>query len=68
MASPEEIWHRVERSRHRPLLRGPDPERRLRELLAERAEAYEAIALKVQTGGKGPEAVADEVLELLRAT
>lgn len=68
MASPEEIWHRVGRSRHRPLLRDPDPERRLRELLADRAEAYEAIALKVQTGGKGPEAVADEVLALLRAT
>lgn len=39
-ASPERIWERVSRQTHRPLLQVPDPQRRIRELLAQRRPFY----------------------------
>ncbi|MCP9851066.1 shikimate kinase [Cyanobium sp. Morenito 9A2] len=49
----------------RPLLAGPEPERRLRELLEARRPLYSQADLHiVQTGGP-PEAVAQQVLEAL---
>ncbi|MCH9011250.1 MAG: shikimate kinase, partial [Chloroflexi bacterium] len=44
MASPEQIWHRVERSRHRPLLGTGDPQARIRQLLEEREPVVNAVA------------------------
>ena len=39
-ASPERIWQRVSRQAHRPLLQVPDPQQRIRELLAQRQPFY----------------------------
>lgn len=65
MATPEQIWHRVRRSRHRPLLQTADPEGRIRELLMQREDAYASIPLRVETGGKTPYSIAEAVLKAL---
>jgi len=73
------VWLRVEPetaaarlgaagSPERPLLRGAPLAQRLSELLAARAEAYaEAADASVETGGSGPEEVADRIVALLPA-
>lgn len=65
IATPEQIWHRVKRSRHRPLLKTADPEGRIRELLQQREDAYASIPLRVETGGKTPYSIAEDVLKAL---
>jgi shikimate kinase len=65
VATPEQIWHRVRRSRHRPLLMTEDPESRIRELLAQREAAYAAIPIQVETGGKTPYSIAEAVLKAI---
>jgi shikimate kinase len=63
VASPEQIWHRVKRSRHRPLLKTEDPEARIRELMEQREPAYAEIPIRVETGGKTPYSIAEAVLK-----
>lgn len=65
VASPEEIWHRIGQSRHRPLLQVENPMDRIRQLLAERSAAYDAIPTRISTDRRAPEALAAEILELL---
>jgi shikimate kinase len=68
VASPEVIFERVtaDRSRiERPLLSGPDPRRRIDELLAERLPHYGRFA-QVPTDDRPPEAVVEHLLALLR--
>jgi shikimate kinase len=65
IATPEQIWHRVKRSRHRPLLQTADPEGRIRELLHQREDAYASIPRRVETGGKTPYSIAEDVLKAL---
>jgi shikimate kinase len=48
----------------RPLLAGPDPAKRIAELLAARAEAYSALPHHIGTAGRSPEAVAEAILAL----
>lgn len=67
IATPEQIWHRVKRSRHRPLLQTEDPEGRIRELLKQREDAYASIPIRVETGGKTPYSIAEAVLKALIA-
>ena len=77
-ARPETILRRISRSRGsdksapgkppvRPLLAGDDPLARIRELLAQRAEAYALAHHTVETDGLTPVQVAERVLELCRA-
>jgi shikimate kinase len=71
-ASPETIYDRVHQEMKsggpaRPLLAGADPQRRIRELLEQRAEAYAQAHHAVQTDGLTPEQVARRVQELLVA-
>lgn len=49
-ASPEVIWRRVRRHRHRPLLQVPDPLARIRELLAERQPVYRQADVLMNSG------------------
>ncbi|MCI0396785.1 MAG: 3-dehydroquinate synthase [Chloroflexi bacterium] len=64
-AGPEEILARLgPEVSSRPLLAGPDPAGRVRALLAERQEGYDQFP-QVNTSGKSPEAVAEEVLALV---
>ena len=50
----------------RPLLGGPDPAPRLRELLARREKGYLEAEHTVVTDGRAPAEVADEVASLAR--
>jgi shikimate kinase len=49
----------------RPLLAGPDPESKLRSLLAGRIPAYRLAEIAVRTDGLSPEAVVDAILDRL---
>lgn len=64
-ASPETILSRVGHDTNRPLLQTQDKLGRIRELLAKRQPLYDAIPLQLDTDGKTPEAVAEEILNLL---
>jgi shikimate kinase len=43
-ATPETLWERTRRGKHRPLLQGPDPFQRLQELYAARDALYRGTA------------------------
>ncbi len=64
-ASAAEIVRRLEGiAADRPLLAGPDLRRRVEELLAEREEGYSRFE-QVETDGRSPEAVVEDLLERL---
>lgn len=63
-ASPNTIIERIADTAPRPLLAVPDAPRRVRELLAKRAESYGRFAA-VDTEGRSPHEVADAVLARL---
>ncbi len=64
-ASVEEIARRTARSEKRPLLRGTDRQARISELLEQRASAYAQADTWVETTGKKPHEVVDEILAFL---
>ena len=76
-ARAETILQRISRSQgnesekgkapFRPLLAGDDPLTRIKELLAQRAQAYDQAHHTVETDGLTPEQVADQVYDLCRA-
>jgi shikimate kinase len=63
--SPETIWERVKRTRHRPLLQTEDPREEIRRLLAERESVYNSLPHRVLTDGQTPDQVAKRVLEIV---
>lgn len=65
-AQPETLRARVGDGAARPMLAGPDPRARFDELLAARTPAYETAADHiVDTDGRGPSDVADEITRIL---
>ncbi|MCS6771646.1 MAG: shikimate kinase [Kiritimatiellae bacterium] len=64
-ASPEMILQRVGQDTSRPLLQTDDKLGRIRELLLKRRPLYDAIPIQIDTDGKTPEAVANEILDRL---
>lgn len=65
-ATPEELYRRVARDRSRPLLQTPDPEARIRELVARREPLYEEVAdLVFETGSLPVPQVVKALLPLL---
>src|ERR1017187_283827 len=48
-ASPEKIWERVRNQTHRPLLHDPDPQKKIRDLLAAREPFYKQADVLVNT-------------------
>ena len=65
VASAEEIHRRVATAggvEERPMLAGPDPRRRIEELLAERAEGYARFE-RVDTEGRSPAEIAADISE-----
>ena len=60
-ASPEKIWERVRNQSHRPLLHDPDPQRKIRELLALRAPFYRQADVLVNTDLRAAREVAQQV-------
>ena len=72
-ARPETIYQRLRTDDEsgqavRPLLAGPDPLGRIRELLAARAEAYGQAHHCIDTDELTPEEVTEEVLNLFHTT
>ncbi len=68
-AAPEELYRRASADgvQTRPLLAGPDPLAKLRELAERRSPAYaDAAHHRVDTQGKSPDEVAAAILEILK--
>jgi shikimate kinase len=66
-ASVEQQLGRTAKDRNRPLLRGPDPEKVLRELIAVRDPLYREIAdIVIETDERPPRMVVQEILERLQ--
>jgi len=66
-ASPEAIWERVRHQSHRPLLQGPDPLARIRELLGAREPFYRQADVLVNTEMRSVKEVAHHVLHQFHA-
>ena len=66
MATSEEIWERVKHETHRPLLKAPNPVKKIHEMLKDR-EAYYALAdCMIRTDGVPIERVTDKIIEVFR--
>jgi shikimate kinase len=68
--SPEEAVRRLRGTsvQDRPLLRGPDAESRVAELLRQREPLYAQADITVDTGGREPDEVASELVAIVRST
>jgi shikimate kinase len=60
-ASPEKIWERVKNQSHRPLLHGPDPQQKIRDLLAAREQFYRQADVLINTDIRSVREVAQQV-------
>jgi shikimate kinase len=65
-ASPEALWERVRHQTHRPLLQAPDPQARIRQLLAERDPFYRQADLLVNTEMRPVKDIAQLVVQHFR--
>ena len=61
-ATPKAIWDRVRSSRSRPLLREPEPLKKIETLLDKRAPYYALADHQIETTGVSVERVADEII------
>lgn len=66
-AEPEEIVARLADDERRPLLDVPDPARRIGQLLAQRQAGYGRFP-QIDTSGKSPEQVVEEIVQCIFAT
>jgi len=64
-ATPKAIWDRVRSSRSRPLLRGPDPLKKIAMLLDKRAPYYALADHQIETTGVSVDRVADEIISYI---
>ena len=65
-ASPEKIWERVKGQTHRPLLHDPDPQKKIRDLLAAREPFYKQADVLVNTDIRSAREVAQQVVHHFR--
>jgi shikimate kinase len=65
-ASPEKIWERVKHQTHRPLLHDPDPQRKIRDLLAVREPFYKQADVLLNTESRSVREVAQQVVHQFR--
>jgi shikimate kinase len=61
-ASPEKIWERVRNQSHRPLLADPDPQAKIRQLLASREKCYKEADVLLNTEVRSLKEVVNKVL------
>jgi shikimate kinase len=61
-ASEEKIWERVRNQSHRPLLHDPDPQRKIRELLALRAPFYRQADVLINTDLRSAREVTQQIV------
>ena len=64
-ATPKAIWDRVRSSRSRPLLRGPEPLKKIETLLDKRAPYYALADHQIETTGVAVDRVADEIISYI---
>ena len=65
-ASPEKIWERVKNQSHRPLLHDPDPQKKIRDLLAAREPFYKQADVLVNTDIRAVREVVQQVVHQFR--
>jgi shikimate kinase len=65
-ASPEKIWERVKHQAHRPLLHDPDPQKKIRDLLAAREPFYRQADVLLNTELRSVREVAQQVVHQFR--
>ena len=65
-ASPEKIWERVKNQTHRPLLHGPEPQKKIRDLLAAREQYYRQADVLINTDIRSVREVAQQVVHQFR--
>ena len=65
-ASPERIWERVKHQTHRPLLHDPDPQKKIRDLLAAREPFYRQADVLLNTDSRSVREVAQQVVHQFR--
>lgn len=65
-ASPAKIWERVKSQTHRPLLHDPDPQKKIRELLAVREPFYKQADILLNTDSRSLREVAQQVVHQFR--
>ena len=65
-ASVETILERTGRSEDRPLLKVENPREKISELLAYRRPFYEKAGIMIETDGKTPLEIVDEIMEIKR--
>ena len=65
-ASPAKIWERVKSQSHRPLLHDPDPQKKIRELLAAREPFYKQADVLLNTEVRSLREVAQQVIHQFR--
>jgi shikimate kinase len=66
MASPETILKRTSHNSNRPLLKVEDPFGKIKELLHFRRPFYEKADIMIDTEGKTPLQIAEEIIEKIR--
>lgn len=66
-ATPDTIYQRTKHQAHRPLLQAPDPQAKIRELLATRESAYKQADVLVNTEQRSIKEIAAHVLHNFRA-
>jgi shikimate kinase len=65
-ASPEKIWERVKNQSHRPLLHDPNPQAKIRELLAAREPFYKQADVLLNTELRSVREVAQQIVHQFR--
>jgi len=61
-ASPDKIWERVKNQSHRPLLHDPNPQEKIRELLAAREPFYKQADVLLNTELRSAREVAQQIV------
>ena len=64
-ADPEVIFERSRQDQNRPLLQVENPRQRIRELLAERREFYYRFENRVDTTGKSPREIVEQIKQMM---
>jgi shikimate kinase len=60
-STPEKIWERVRHQSHRPLLNGPDPQKKINDLLAARSPFYRQADVLINTDSRSAHEVAHQI-------
>lgn len=66
LATPETILKRTSHTANRPLLKVEDPLKKIKELLDYRKPFYEKADIMIDTEGKTPSQIAEELVEKIR--